>query len=992
MTTTGGASSYLDAQAGSSINATGSTTAINITASGGANNVCVNSATTITGATAIGILVTNTGTGFSKVYNSGAITAPNGISISGDGVVSITNTGAITASSNGIVAKGYSGSGAVSVYTSATGTIAAHANYGIFAYSGETGGINVTEKGGVTGNAIIGVDVYDRAASGNVSVTITGNVTVAGSGFATGVYVHTRGNGSIVVTGSGSVSGANGIKAGINGLYSGDVTVDFSGNVTASGSGIFSGVGIAADSGGGAATAISHGTVHAGTFGVVAGNSATSSTAAVNAKNYGSVFAPIGVQAWGGGSGAVNAANYGYVKGSIYGVEAIHSSGNGTTSAYNTGTIHMTAGAGMLAEASGPATGAVSVTNIGTIDPGLVGEEGVIANASSSATLSVNNFGSGALTFGTVYGMEALNHGTGLTVVNNGGWDEGGVQGVHAVSYGGGNITINNTATGVMTANSGAAVYASTSGAIHINNAGEIFASTGLAISTTGGATTVVNSGGLFGHVTLSANSTLTNSGAWATYGDSTFAAGTNVINNSGFLQESVSAPTTVTIFGLTTFNNSGDVELRNGHAGDQLWLGSGGGATWNGLAGSKLGIDADLTTALVSDQLVIGAATGSTVVTLHDTAPGSAPAVNIPGARAVWALSGTGAFTMATYHKAFVDYQLIQRGFSWMLVGLPGANTFEMLKLPAQGQDFWRRTGDVWSAREQEVRDGGREPGWQMWAQAFGGGQRNTRPSQSFTIGGIGFSPNLGTNDAWRGFQMGGDQLTINHWLWGFTGGYMEQGTRFRALEQVTGAGAPVVHDGFDLTGWNTGVYGGFSAHNFFMNGLLKGDWFAADVNMPSAGVRRDVDGNSWGAKGELGFRWGGPHFWFEPLADVDWVSTHLDSVSMAGATFNWNDASSSKGEVGARVGAQTGSTIAYVGLYAVDQWSGSNRMNVLYGGPCPSCVSIEDRAPGSYGKADFGLTLLDWRGLEGFLKGDVLFGSNTDGYAARMGVRWRW
>ena len=54
--------------------------------------------------------------------------------------------------------------------------------------------------------------------------------------------------------------------------------------------------------------------------------------------------------------------------------------------------------------------------------------------------------------------------------------------------------------------------------------------------------------------------------------------------------------------------------------------------ATWNGLAGSRLGIDADLDAALNADVLHVGAATGSTTVVLTDTAPTHAAALNFTG------------------------------------------------------------------------------------------------------------------------------------------------------------------------------------------------------------------------------------------------------------------------------------------------------------------------------------------------------------------------
>ena len=63
-----------------------------------------------------------------------------------------------------------------------------------------------------------------------------------------------------------------------------------------------------------------------------------------------------------------------------------------------------------------------------------------------------------------------------------------------------------------------------------------------------------------------------------------------------------------------------------------------------------------------------------------------------------------------------------------------------------------------------------------------------------------------------------------------------------------------------------------------------------------------------------------------------------------------------------------------------------------MMTGAGCPSCMTLEDQRPGSYGKADLGFTTTSWNGLEGFLKGEAEFGNHVDGFTGRLGVRWRW
>src|SRR5262249_60752637 len=131
-------------------------------------------------------------------------------------------------------------------------------------------------------------------------------------------------------------------------------------------------------------------------------------------------------------------------------------------------------------------------------------------------------------------------------------------------------------------------------------------------------------------------------------------------------------------------------------------------------------------------------------VTVLTPLAPG---ALNFVGTTVVDGTSGSaGNFTWVGKHKGFVDYEL--RFFSgpvdWRIVGLPDQAAFEMLKAPEMAQDFWRRTGDAWTAREQEIRDsrwGSTPPtrgeGWEMGAQAQVGGRRLSA-NGAFAGGGV--------------------------------------------------------------------------------------------------------------------------------------------------------------------------------------------------------------------------------------------------------------
>jgi trimeric autotransporter adhesin len=538
-------------------------------------------------------------------------------------------------------------------------------------------------------------------------------------------------------------------------------------------------------------------------------------------------------------------------------------------------------------------------------------------------------------------------------------------------------------------------IVASSEGS-YIYNKGVIEGGFGYAIGAFGAPVTIENKGRIYGYALLhTSNNVINNQGTWFAYGNSFMGYGNDVVNNKGIIDVAplslgFTSPTTVFWDGVTVFNNSNLVDLRNGHTGDLFVLN---GTTWNGLAGSTLGVDASLSSSLHSDEMIIGAANGSTTLVVNDTTPGLPGALNFTGTTVVHGTSGSASdFTWAGRTKGFINYELefFSGPVNWNIVALPSNAAFEMLKAPEMAQDFWRRTGDAWSAREQEVRDsmwGSTPPtrgeGWEMWAQAQVGGERLDR-TENFTVQGMSFSPNLATDSDWRGFQMGGDNWTSKNWLWGFTGGFLEQNSVFHFDK-----------NSLDITGWNVGAYTGFTSGAFFANGLIKGDWYDVKANMHTVPAIETFSGNTWGAKGEAGFRFGTPHLYFEPLADIAWTSTHLDNANFPAqdTVFTFGNATSTRGSIGARVGGQWGSILPYVGLYAAQEFGGKNKMTMITGGGCANCdMDIEDLKPGAYERADFGFTTTSWNGLEGFLKGEAEFGGHTDGFTGRLGVRWKW
>jgi hypothetical protein len=852
-------------------------------------------------------------------------------------------------------AMGVYASGADGAHVTVTGDVSAISNgyaTGVFAQTTSAGTTSVSVGGNVTAlsnlGSAYGVIAENTSAAGDANVTVGGAVTArsyatAGLYGAVGVTGFTTGAGNVSITVGGPINASGLIAAGALGVSygGGNVTVTV-GDVTVNQSGA-----TAADGGSGIRTYTS------GTTTITAGNVSTTGayTDAIKAGEY------VGGHAYGGDVSVT--------------ANSVH-----TTGAYSAGVNVVGLGNATVILGSAITTGDYS--------------DGVAVAVAGNVNVTTNGYSrTSGYKSDVVY---AATTGAGnVTVTNNGALYADNGVGIHVNSANA--ATIHNT--GYVYGARGA-IVANTATGLTINNdaGGEIWGGGGYAIGATGaGSVTINNAGSIYGYANLAtAANTVNNPGTWFAYGTSNFGTGADVFNNSGTVDVAPfsSAATAVVWNGLTTFNNTGLVDLRNGHTGDTFTLT---GANWVGGAGSRLGVDVSLSPSLSADELIIGgAASGTTNVLINDLSPAGPGTLNFTGVPVVHAGSGSaGAFVAPTIQKGFVNYELSfnPSTVTWSVVGLPGQSAFEMVKVPEMAEGFWRRSGDAWSAREQEIRDSvwGATPtrgeGWEMWAQAQIGGERLGGVTD-YTINGFSFAPNLRTDTDWRGFQVGADEMLGGGWMWGVTSGFLEQNTDFRGF-----------HDSFDLQGWNIGAYAGFTSGHFFLNGLVKGDWYQLRANMLSVPAYQSFNGNSWGLKGETGFRFGTGAFYIEPLGDISWTSNHLDDANFhfLATDFTYSNTDSGRGRLGARFGSQWGSVMPYVGVYWEDTWDDQGRVTMITSGGCPAaCTTISDVRPGSYGMVDFGFTTASWHGLEGFVKGEDEFGSHINGFLGRLGVRWRW
>ncbi|MGZ8363156.1 MAG: autotransporter domain-containing protein [Caulobacteraceae bacterium] len=923
--------------------------------------------------------------------NSGGV-----VGISANGPVDI-NVHNLTTSGFGLYGQSEGASVSVTANTVATSGDFA---FGIFSGASESEmGDSAVNVGSLSTEGYASFGIYANSGHGTVTVN-AGSVSTNGL-FAFGIAGVARDNGDVVISGDHVFTGGaySGAVSGIS--YGGSVTIDLT-SVDTKGSGS---QGVFAYAGHRYDLLLGHETF--GDIDVHVGHVATDGDGAVGMflfANSGDIDASVG-----------DVTTHGFAAGGIL-VQAT-TVGDFLHPYFHAADVHLTAGSvstdGNYASGvfAGSTAGSVTVevgqvTTHGDYAAGVVGQTDYFVSngevVSGDLTMTV---GSVTTTGAYSHGVVGLTHDADI-VINSGPVNVSGIGsiGVWASSYRTGDITLNLDGDisaahglGVLAASAESAVinvgsngsspgihgsiggvFVGTNDGAVINNHGTISADSGLAIAAFGGSTTVNNFGTIIGFVGLTdEDDVVANSGVWRAQGDSFFGLGADTTSNTGLITIGAGAPGPVNLhwFDLDTFTNSGMVELRNGRAGDIFNLGF---ADFTGLSGSVIGLDVSVGADGVTraDKLIVGAAGGSTSllvqgraglgpVTVIDAISSTTDAFTLPGGS-----TDTGLVRLnLAYDAAKAD---------WNLVGAPDVEAFETLKLGGAAQNLWRRGGEAWSVRMQQSREGDGD-GSGLWGQYIGGGQ-DEDSVQSFQALGSTFNEDLSTKNRWNGAQVGGD-MRRGPWTFGATAGYAAQITTFVAD-----------NNRFRLSGVNAGAYAGWQGGGFYAQGLVDYLRFRADVDLASAGLRRNVHGDAWGARGEAGYRYGMGGFFLEPSVSLSWTHTALDDLTGAGATVQYGGADSLQGAAGARIGGEIGSgrflLRPYLGLYAVTEFSGDNGIRFATGA---TGFNVTDSAPGTYGKTVFGVNAGGETGMQLFVSGETDFGG-VSGVNGQAGLRWRW
>jgi outer membrane autotransporter protein len=912
----------------------------------------------------------------------------------GTGSVTV-NCGALSTTglnSNGVFATSVGGNTTVNITSATTSGVG---SYGVTANT--VGAGTVTTNAGVittTGNG--GTGLFSRAATGAIDAGY-GNITT--SGLAVGANsaaaldlastgtINLRGNGATLRTNGAGVTAALVTGAGVTGNL-GNVTTTGAGSqgaIITSSAPVNLTVGTVATTGNGLI-------VNAGTSAVTL---TTGAVTATEAGATGTVVNTTGAVNFTGGRQAANGANALRITGGAGAINATVAGaatmGTGTAVAI-TGTGPVTFANSGTITTSGATSDGINIATPGTI--GITGGQvattgansrGIVANGGGAVTVSAT----GVTTTGATANAIVANSATGSVGVSlSGANNSASLDGVSIAAATTANLALTS---GTLTGLNNGATIASGTGTT-VTNAGTIGGGN-YALAITGGAATVNNSGTINGRMLLTANGdTVNNSGTFNANSNSDFGAGADVFNNSGTLRVLGQATTagTVTLTGLETFNNSGLVDLRNGHVGDVLVLPG----TYAGSGAARLGADVNLAT-FTGDQLRIGgAATGSTTVSI--AAVNTTPAVlgNSTGALVVQAGAASSA-TAFTLDGASVDQGLIQYGivynpttFAYSLVATPGVGVYRASLFAEGVRNLWLQSGDSWSGHMRELRDniaanGPGGAGGRVWAQVLG--QVEQRGSnRSFAFNGLTTPVDLSYKQDYFGGQMGVDlgvPAGEGGFAFGVTGGYLNSNLKF--------ANSP---DRINFDAVNGGVYASLNAGIFFINALGKYDYYWGDNVSVSGRYTQKLKGSIYGGKAEAGFRFGSK-LWFEPAASVSYTHSDFGDFGGASGSFAFNDQDGVRGKGGARIGFTSDIGPAKMTLYGggnyVHEFKGQDQVTFTSGG---QTVAFGNQRLGDYGEGLLGLNIGSHQGaVSGFFEGRYADGGDYEGYGGRAGVRFR-
>ena len=210
------------------------------------------------------------------------------------------------------------------------------------------------------------------------------------------------------------------------------------------------------------------------------------------------------------------------------------------------------------------------------------------------------------------------------------------------------------------------------------------------------------------------------------------------------------------------------------------------------------------------------------------------------------------------------------------------------------------------------------------------------------------------------------------------------------------------------NLEGMHAGLYGGFTAGEFFVDAALNGTWIDIDVEVPAmdllpAGTLLATKGGSLGGRLEAGWRLRADRFSLEPLAGLTYVSTSFDAMDVPaddparfGGEVAFDDATSMRASVGVRFSLDdfvplTPTTRLSLTARHGSEFDGEAAATIANVGPTDAAVANTFDGAFSELTATFTATSAS-EAVAGYLNFGALFGDDYDNIALSGGLRFQW
>ena len=194
------------------------------------------------------------------------------------------------------------------------------------------------------------------------------------------------------------------------------------------------------------------------------------------------------------------------------------------------------------------------------------------------------------------------------------------------------------------------------------------------------------------------------------------------------------------------------------------------------------------------------------------------------------------------------------------------------------------------------------------------------------------------------------------------------------------------------DAKSFNLGVYGVWRRDGLFATGLIKVDQHRQSIDDNAAGYEAEIDGRSWGAQVELGYRFALGQVILEPVAALEWLQTDLDDLSVLNQTVVFDDRDGVSGRIGGQASTHWdigGRAVTFsAGLEAVHDFDPEESGSLVSGG-LSDAVALD--APETFGRVLAGAQFQAASGIDVYVQGEGRFGDGQSGGGLRLGARYR-